>query len=114
MTGKPETQEQMMFTIVITPLMKNCGVSLLHVSDRARHVFQCGETRDYCVSGRFVCDGRVNCMLPNREGLDEENQFCSAAPTEEQGIESETLAGNCSNAPLCRQLLPYHLPANQI
>ena len=28
---------------------------------------------------RFVCDGRVNCMMPGREAVDEQEQFCSSA-----------------------------------
>ena len=28
---------------------------------------------------RFVCDGRVNCMMPGREAVDEQEQFCSRA-----------------------------------
>ena len=55
--------------------MKNCG-DRTNVSHRERHVFQCGESRDYCVSGNFVCDGHVNCVLPGKEALDESEHFC--------------------------------------
>lgn len=74
--GFVETLKSSSFRVVITPLMKNCG-DRTHVSDRERHVFQCGESRDYCVSGNFVCDGHVNCMLPGKEALDESEHFCA-------------------------------------
>ena len=41
-----------------------------------------GCSGDQLVS-RFVCDGRVNCMMPGREAVDEEKQFCSRAPDTE-------------------------------
>ena len=84
----------MKFEIVVTPLLMDCGE--LSSSDGQleldqRHVFQCGDlTRDsdfsggpylasdYCVSGKFVCDGYVNCMLMDKEGIDEDSQFCTA------------------------------------
>ena len=83
----------MKFEIVVTPLLMECGElssSTGQAEADQRHVFQCGDlTRDYslsggvylgdyCVSGKFVCDGYVNCMLPDKEGIDEDSQFCTA------------------------------------
>ena len=84
----------MRLVAVVTPLLLRC--------EGERHVFQCGDTRPAdqhtCVAvpgrwrlqlrgcganhqlvSRFVCDGRVNCMMPGREAMDEQEQFCSSA-----------------------------------
>ena len=53
-----------------------------HVRGRAGQVEAGGAglrcNGDLLVS-RFVCDGRVNCMMPGREAVDEQEQFCSSA-----------------------------------
>ena len=53
-----------------------------HVRGRAGQVRAAGAglrcNGDPLVS-RFVCDGRVNCMMPGREAVDEQEQFCSSA-----------------------------------
>ena len=53
-----------------------------HVRGRAGQVRAAGAglrcNGDLLVS-RFVCDGRVNCMMPGREAVDEQEQFCSSA-----------------------------------
>ena len=67
---------QMNFIIVVTPLLLSCD-GFNH--PERRHVFQCGDYKsssDYCISGGLVCDGHVNCMIPGREGIDEEDQYC--------------------------------------
>ena len=67
----------MKFKIVVTPLFLSCD-GFNHAE--RRHVFQCGDYKsssDYCISGGLVCDGHVNCMIPGREGIDEEEQYCN-------------------------------------
>ena len=75
----------MHFDVVVSPLMLTCGKIGIEILKKfllnesiflefqkgfevPRHVFQCGDVSasDYCVSGGFVCDGHVNCMLPGR------------------------------------------------
>ena len=66
----------MNFNIVVTPLLLSCD-DFNH--PERRHLFQCGDYKsssDYCISGGLVCDGHVNCMIPGREGIDEEEQYC--------------------------------------
>ena len=68
--------KNMNFEIVISPLLLSCD-DFNH--PERRHVFQCGNytsSSDYCIFGGFVCDGHVNCMIPGREGIDEEEQYC--------------------------------------
>ena len=38
---------------------------------------QCKD-KSYCIPDVLVCDGYVNCMLPDKEGIDEDSQFCTA------------------------------------
>ena len=91
--GRSRELSKMNFEIVVTPLLMECGEPLssnVDVEADQRHVFQCGDitrdysfsgkylSSDYCVSGKFVCDGYANCMLPDREGIDEDSQFCTA------------------------------------
>merc|ERR1712126_669658 len=93
LTGRPVELSKMKFEIVATPLLMECGElssSTGQADADQRHVFQCGDLArdyslsggaylgDYCVSGKFVCDGYVNCMLPDKEGIDEDSQFCTA------------------------------------
>ena len=69
----------MNFKIVISPLLLSCD-DFNH--PERRHVFKCGNytsSSDYCISGGFVCDGHVNCMIPGREGIDEEEQYCRSS-----------------------------------
>ena len=70
----------MNFDIVITPLLLSCD-DFFH--PERRHVFQCGDytsLSEYCISGSHVCDGHVNCMIPGREGIDEEEKYCRNTP----------------------------------
>ena len=64
---------QLMFRIVVTPLALQCGGG-----DENHHpMFKCGGgAQDYCIDTSLVCDGRVNCMLPGREAVDESNILC--------------------------------------
>ena len=40
------------------------------------------QTRDYCISGEFVCDGHMNCMVPGSEGVDEDEKYCRKSGTD--------------------------------
>ena len=69
----------MNFKIVISPLLLSCD-DFNH--PERRHVFKCGNytsSSDYCISGGFVCDGHVNCLIPGREGIDEEEKYCRSS-----------------------------------
>ena len=44
------------------------------------------QARDYCISGEFVCDGHVNCMVPGSEGVDEDEKYCRTSSGTDRGI----------------------------
>ena len=64
------------FEIVVTPLTLNCGIRRNDLGTRKRDLFKCGDSADYCVDAGLVCDGKVNCMLPDKEAVDESDIFC--------------------------------------
>ena len=64
------------FKIVATPLTLKCGSNENNNPRWLSSQFRCGGSKDYCVDSSLVCDGKVNCMLPDREAVDESNIFC--------------------------------------
>ena len=68
--------KQLSFEMVITPLILDCDLPKSHDSLLKYDRFKCGGSLDYCIDASLVCDTKVNCMLPHREGSDELNSFC--------------------------------------
>ena len=78
LTGKSDDLLKSNLRIVVTPVLSSCQGG---DQTGARHVFHCGHdmsrvTRDHCVSGQFVCDGHVNCLVEGSEASDENLEYC--------------------------------------
>ena len=68
--------KKLSFEIVATPLTLNCGMKGNDSPTWPSTKFKCGDSGDYCIDASLVCDGKVNCMLPHREAVDESNILC--------------------------------------